>query len=327
MELPRSSGNSAETRESAREQKAPGGSVSLFVRVWSYGGPSQPPSGLRLEQDAEIAALIRDIAREGNGRVADQQPELWCAHFDDALHAVSAAKLLQQRFLTFHRKTEPQQVVPSILIYPSNPEEVSAPDTAVPADMLANVTSAQILIAESIYELMKSVPGFRFNSKAVREAGETFGPEAIYEMLWTDDSTYGHLRQASRAGSKTVGRYHIQEELGRGAMGAVHKAYDELIGRTVALKTISIDRNAPKREELIERLKQEAKAAGGLDHPNIITIYDVGQEDEVVYLSMQYVRGTTLASLLADSGVPSLASFLSWADQICARLDLRTRAA
>jgi len=292
--------------------------VSVFVRVWSYGGPSQPPIGLKLAQDEEIATLLREIVREGNGEIGDQQPELWCAQFGDAIHALSAAKALQQRFLTFHRKTEPQQVVPSILIYPSDTKEVSGPDAAVPADMLANVTSAQILIAESIYEQMKSVPGFRFNSKAVREAGETFGPEAIYEMLWTDESTYGHLRQASRAGLKTVGRYQVQEELGRGAMGAVYKAYDELIGRTVALKTISIDRNAPKREELIERLKQEAKAAGKLDHPNIITIYDVGQEDDAVYLSMQYVKGTTLASLLADEGVPSLATFLSWADQICA---------
>jgi serine/threonine protein kinase len=316
MEEPKPSEDSFESRESADEQRTPGGHVSLFVRLWSYGGPS--PAGLRLEQDPEIAGLIREIVRDSNGRLVDQQPELWCAHFDDGLHAVSAAKSVQQRFLTFHRKTEPQQVVPSILIYSSNPEEVAGAEAAVPADMLANVTSAQILIAESIYEQMKSVPGFRFNSKAVREAGETFGPEAIYEMLWTDESTYGHLRQASRAGLKTVGRYHIQEELGRGAMGAVHKAYDELIGRTVALKTISIDRNAPRRDELIERLKQEAKAAGGLDHPNIITIYDVGQEEDVVYLSMQYVRGTTLASLLADSGVPSLAEFLSWADQICA---------
>jgi len=315
--MPKSSEDSFESRESVDEQKTLGGTASLFVRVWSYGGPAHAPRGLRLERDAEIAALIRDIVRESNGRVVDQQPELWCAHFDEAVHAVSAAKLVQQRFLTFHRETEPQQVVPSILIYPSQPGEVSRPEAAVPADMLANVTSAQILIAESIYERMKSVPGFRFNSKVVREAGETFGPEAIYEMLWTDESTYGHLREASRAGLKTVGRYHMQEELGRVAMGAVHKAYDELIGRTVALKTISIDRNAPKREELIERLKQEAKAAGGLDHPNIITIYDVGQEDDVVYLSMQYVRGTTLAALLADSGVPSLPEFLSWGDQIC----------
>jgi serine/threonine-protein kinase len=318
MEPPNSPQDSSGPRETTAEAKTLDTSVSLFLRLWTYGGPATPPSGLILADDPEIAALIQEIVCECNGLIAYQQPEQWCAHFNDSVHALSAAKTLQQRFLTFHRKAEPQQIVPSILIYPTNPEEVSAHDSAVPSDMLANVTSAQILIAGSVYEPMKSVPGFRFNAKAVREAGETFGPEAIYEMLWTDESTYGHLRQASRAGVKTVGRYHIQEELGRGAMGAVHKAYDELIGRTVALKTISIDRNAPRRDELIERLKQEAKAAGGLDHPNIITIYDVGQEDDVVYLSMQYVKGVTLASMLADVGVPSLATFLSWADQICA---------
>ena len=317
MDLPKSPLDLPGTRENASEEKTLEASVSVFLRLWSYGGPSQPAVGLRLEQDAEVAALIQEIVREGNGEIAERLPELWCAHFDDGVYALSAAKSLQQRFLTFQRKTEPRQVVPSLLIYPTKPEEIYGAE-AVPADMLANVTSAQILIAESVYERMKNLPGFRFNAKAVREAGETFGPEAIYEMLWTDESTYGHLRQASRAGLKTIGRYHVQEELGRGAMGAVYKAYDDLIGRTVALKTISIDRNAPKREELIERLKQEAKAAGGLDHPNIITIYDVGQEDDAVYLSMQYVKGTTLASMLADVGVPSLATFLSWADQICA---------
>jgi serine/threonine protein kinase len=317
MELSKSPQDLPKPRESASEGKTLEASVSLFVRVWSYGGPSQPAIGLRLDQDGAISGIIQEIVREGNGRIAEQQAELCCAHFADAMHALSAARTLQQRFLTFHRKTDPQQVVPSILIYPTSAEEIAAVDAAVPADMLANITSAQILIAESIYVQAKDVPGFRFNAKAVRESGETFGAEAIYEMLWTDESTYGHLRQASRAGLRTVGRYHVQEELGRGAMGAVYKAYDELIGRTVALKTISIDRNAPKRDELIERLKQEAKAAGGLDHPNIITIYDVGQEDDVVYLSMQYVKGTTLASVLADVGVPSLATFLSWADQIC----------
>jgi len=315
MELSESVQNRREQLESASNREAIAGSVLLFLRLWSYSGPSQPPSGLALGQDAEIAELIRGIVHEGKGAIAEHQPELWSARFDNALHALSAAKELQRRFLTFHRKTEPQQVVPSILIYSTKTEGVSGADTGAPEDMLANVTSAQILVSGSIYELVKSAPGFQFNPKPVREAGETFGPEAIYELFWTDESTYGHLRQVG-GGLDKVGRYQIQEELGRGAMGAVYKAYDRLIGRTVALKTISINRNTPDADDLMARLMQEAKAAGKLDHPNIITIFDVAQEDDVVYLSMQFVEGKTLLTLLAEDGVPSLPTFISWADQI-----------
>ena len=134
----------------------------------------------------------------------------------------------------------------------------------------------------------------------------------------TDGPTHGHVRQENEVNYRTLGRYQIQEELGRGAMGAVYKAFDPVIARTVVLKTILIDNNAPDRAQMVERLKQEAKAAGGLDHPNIITIYDVGEENGAIYLSMQFVKGTTLAQLLADVGVPSLPTLLAWADQISA---------
>jgi serine/threonine protein kinase len=317
MEWPKTPNFRVEPQESASKQAASGGSVSLFLRLWSYGGPSEPPSSLALDQDPRIRELIRSVIGESHGVIAEWRPELLSSRFDDAFRALSAAKTLQFRFLTF-RNTEPQQVVPSILIYGTKTDDLGKDDEALPEDMLLNFTSAQILIGESIYESVKDAPGFQFSPTPMREAGETFGPEAIYELLWTDESTYGHLRHASRANFKTLGRYQIQEALGRGAMGAVYKAFDPVIARTVALKTILIDGSAPDRAQMIERLKLEAKAAGGLDHPNIITIYDVGEENDSVYLSMQFVKGTTLAKLLADVGVPSLPTLISWAEQISA---------
>jgi serine/threonine protein kinase len=330
MKLPDTSQVRLEKQEAAQQQEVSKeqrfiarqhGGASLFVRMWAYGGPRQQLSALALDSDAELTDLIRKLIADVHGQITERWPEGLVARFSEPLFALSAAKKLQQRLLTFQRPSPPQQVVASVLICGRNEQAGSADHAAViaTAQMLADGSySAQILVSEGIYELAQHEPGFHFSSKPVREAGDSGMAEAIYELLWTDESTYGHLREAGQStGIHTAGRYQIQSELGRGAMGVVYKAYDQLIGRTVALKTISIDRNAPNRKELIERLKQEAKAAGGLDHPNIITIYDVGQEDDRVYLSMQFLEGKTLQTLLAEDELPSLATLISYAEQIC----------
>src|SRR5262249_4962791 len=138
MEVSHSPQNPGPERASVSSESRPDLSVSMFLRVWTYGFPSQLPIGLTLAADPEIAGLIEEIVRDNKGELAQRKSELWSTGFADAAHALSAAKTLQQRFLTFQRKTEPRQLVPSILIYTTITKKASAGDEAAPEDMLAN---------------------------------------------------------------------------------------------------------------------------------------------------------------------------------------------
>jgi serine/threonine-protein kinase len=99
-----------------------------------------------------------------------------------------------------------------------------------------------------------------------------------------------------------IGRYKIVRELGRGAMGVVYHAIDPNIGRPVAIKTIQLSgiRKPEEQERLRERLFREARSAGILSHPGIVTIYDVEQQGELAYIAMEYVDGPTLDQLLSE---------------------------
>src|SRR5437763_638379 len=99
-----------------------------------------------------------------------------------------------------------------------------------------------------------------------------------------------------------IGRYKIVRELGRGAMGVVYHAIDPNIGRPVAIKTIQFSavRKPEEQERLRERLFREARSAGMLSHPGIVTIYDVAQEGELAYIAMEFVDGPTLDRLLCS---------------------------
>ncbi len=103
--------------------------------------------------------------------------------------------------------------------------------------------------------------------------------------------------------NKKLGRYEILSELGQGAMGVVYKAIDPLIERTVAIKTINLDLSTEDLAKFEERFYREAKSAGRLNHPNIVTIYDVGKTDNVAYMAMEFMEGRLLKDVL-DAHTP-----------------------
>src|SRR5208283_602184 len=98
-----------------------------------------------------------------------------------------------------------------------------------------------------------------------------------------------------------IGRYKIVRELGRGAMGVVYHAIDPNIGRPVAIKTINLASvlKPDDQERMRERLFREARSAGILSHPSIVTIYDVDQQDDLAFIAMEYVDGPTLDQILS----------------------------
>jgi len=115
----------------------------------------------------------------------------------------------------------------------------------------------------------------------------------------------------------TLGRYELIKELGRGAMGIVYQGLDPKINRTVAIKTIHFD---DVEEAMIPQVKErffrEAQAAGGLNHPNILTIYDSGEEMDVAWIAMEYLSGKDLEVYCKP------ANLLPWSRvlEICAKV-------
>jgi eukaryotic-like serine/threonine-protein kinase len=124
---------------------------------------------------------------------------------------------------------------------------------------------------------------------------------------------------------KTLGRYEILEEVGRGSMGVVYKARDPRIGRVVALKTFafSFPLGPGEEEEFLQRFYHEAQVAGRLNHPNIVTIHDVGEKgaEGDAYIAMEYVTGTNLHDLLAGGGRLPLAQVADVVGSLARALD------
>ena len=99
---------------------------------------------------------------------------------------------------------------------------------------------------------------------------------------------------------RTLGHYRIVEKLGEGGMGVVYKAQDLHLDRLVALKVLPPDKLAdPERRR---RFMQEAKAASALNHPHIITIYDIASDGGVDFIAMEYVAGKTLDQVIPRQG-------------------------
>jgi Tol biopolymer transport system component/serine/threonine protein kinase len=121
---------------------------------------------------------------------------------------------------------------------------------------------------------------------------EAMAMEAATEMLANDQAIVGGQ----------IGHYQVLNRIGRGGMGEVFLAQDARLGRKVALKLLRSD--FTKNEERLRRFRQEAQAASALNHPNILTIHEIGQEGSLQFIATEYVQGETLREKISGTPVP-----------------------
>lgn len=100
---------------------------------------------------------------------------------------------------------------------------------------------------------------------------------------------------------EAIGRYRVERRLGEGGMGVVFAAHDEQLGRSVAIKTI---KGGAADLAVRERLRREARVAAGLNHPGICQVFEIGEDDNELYIVMELLEGESLASRMARGAIP-----------------------
>ncbi len=144
----------------------------------------------------------------------------------------------------------------------------------------------------------------------------------VYVVREIADQRTFHPRLQQMPTLSKAGRYEISGELGRGAMGVVYHATDPVIGRAVAVKTLLLSEEGTglTRAELLAKFQTEARAAGLLTHPNIVVIFDAGEEDGLFFITMELVEGKSLQNLLDAGQMFPLPRVLRIMEQTCSAL-------
>ena len=289
--------------------------------------------------------MIIPAIREAGGEVVKSVGDTALTLFGTAGKAAKTAIRIQQKVEKYNRKRPENErsQVRIALGYSSGSADDKENFNGIVDEVIqiGKISQGgQILLSSAMHEALRKNKSIQSDKVDLLDLGGNSGLPDIYEIVWSSESQASQSRgssqpagagessaalaasetiadQKNKDGSKKFGRYEILEEIGAGGMGVVYKANDPTVGRIVALKTVRLDSVGPERDELIRRLRQEAQAAGRLEHPAIVTIYDAGEANGLFYLTMQYIEGKPLSTHLAERLLLPVPQILTIMEEIC----------
>ncbi len=145
-----------------------------------------------------------------------------------------------------------------------------------------------------VYEYIQSIDGdFRGLDERIQVARASEVTTNLFDTKKSEDPTFIEENTRIELEKPTLGRYQIIKEIGKGGMGSVYLGIDPKINRTVAIKSLDLAKQAD--DDLKQRFFREAEAIGRLSHPNIVTVYDVGEEHDLAYIAMELLHGNELS--------------------------------
>ena len=259
------------------------------------------PQGKVTVQDKPKANLIQQLGRYERADLASGL--IWSGYFFCAAGLALLLVVLRPRK---HVRQMPRK--------PVTPARSPSTRPAPPG-----LTVTQQLFEE---ELVSETLGFASGALEINpQETDKFEHEQRYDPRLIETKT---LTRGSHEAGK-IGRYRIDREIGKGSMGMVFKAWDPLLDRTVVIKNVTFAAFGRKRSVLRDRLYREASAAGKLNHPNIVTIHDVGEEKDFSYIVMEYLPGQTLRALMDMTGRIDLGRAVAIVRQVCMALEFAHR--
>ena len=177
--------------------------------------------------------------------------------------------------------------------------------------------------AESVYKYMAVYnPKFRDLETRLKQS-KSMSDTMILGGASGKDNANTPVQGKMGLSKPMLGRYEIEKELGRGAMGVVYLGKDPKLGRVVAIKTLALAQEfeGDELEDVKVRFFREAETAGNLNHPNIVTMYDAGEEHELAYIAMEYLKGRDLSVYAKPDNLLPLAKVMRIMARVADALD------